>query len=81
MPYTGTVKEYQQLPQVHTDPATGVTETYLIDLPLEFRQGKARTGAKGYRCWICADVHALDEGIMRNGHFYCFQNGCYKDLQ
>jgi hypothetical protein len=65
----------------HVDPETGVSETYLIDLPLEFRQGEARKGAKGYRCFICTDVRGRGEGVVSNGRFYCFANGCYKDVQ
>lgn len=74
------MKQYQQLPTTVTDPATGLTETYMLDVPLEFRQGAARTGDKGKRCYVCGSVYGQREGVTKNGRFYCYKNGCFNDV-
>jgi hypothetical protein len=82
------VKQYEDIVNTDTNPITGGVETWTVQLPLEFRAGKARHGAGGSRdshekverCWICDSVYGASEGLKRNGHFYCFKNGCSKDL-
>jgi hypothetical protein len=74
------VKQYEDHDTLYTDPATGETATYVFSVPLEVRQGTARTGSKGVRCFVCGTVVGAAEAIKRNGHFYCYRNGCYNDV-
>lgn len=77
------MKQYDELPVTPIDPTTGLedpAEAYLISVPREFRQGAARHGAKGRRCFVCGTVYGELEGIVKGGRFYCYKNKCFEDV-